>query len=193
MKISRLSTAALQRVAPMAVLVGDRAGRQRALGATSSTSKTKGAVASLVGLLLLSSCGTSDGTLVVVEAPAFTGMVQVDGGPPGPGPGDRYVVSIDGTDDNGRPVRSDWELSTVSVKGDVEIRLARGVFTFSDGSQLMLEGSAEYPTGEGTIAEATTIDRPLTGGSGAFAGATGFTRTIHRVDGTWRWEFHLDG
>lgn len=146
----------------------------------------------LVGVLPYVASACSDrGSVVAVDAPAIIGIAYLDEGEVGPSPGDRYVFTSDGVDDAGKPVRSNWELTTIAVSDDTEIRRAEAVFEFSDGSQLILAGTAQYPLGGGTLRAGEVVERPLTGGSGRFAGARGYTRSVHRPDDTWRWEFHL--
>ena len=52
-------------------------------------------------------------------------------------------------------------------------------------------GSGFYPATGGTLALDTTLTRPITGGSGAFAGASGWAVTQHFTDDTWKHTFHL--
>lgn len=149
------------------------------------------AVLGALSMLSAVACSGGDGRIVAVEAGAFGEIAHLDEGEPGPGPGDRYVFTGTGTDDDGNAVRDDWELLTISVEDGVEVRMSRGVFRFDDGSELVILGAAEYPVGGGTLAEDVVVERPVVGGSGRFAGATGTSITTHRTDGTWRWEFRL--
>lgn len=141
--------------------------------------------------LALAGCARDSNHVVAIEAPKIEGVTYIDEGDPGAGPGDRRVFESNGTDDSGQPVRSDWELTTISVSDTMEVRMARASFVFEDGSQLLLGGSADYPVGGGTLDRDVVVERPVTGGSGRFAGARGFVRTTHRANDTWRWEFHL--
>jgi hypothetical protein len=74
-----------------------------------------------------------------------------------------------------------------------EIRLTTMVFSFGDGAdQLVLEGTAVYPAQDSTIKTADTVVRPVTGGSGIYAGARGWVESTHLADGSWRHVFHLE-
>lgn len=57
--------------------------------------------------------------------------------------------------------------------------------------QIIVSGSGFYPADQSTIATGSMLVRPITGGSGSFAGASGWARSEHLTDGTWRHTFHL--
>jgi quercetin dioxygenase-like cupin family protein len=90
----------------------------------------------------------------------------------------------------------DATLTTTAVDapgpGD-EVRLSLLVFSFGEdrASQVSVEGSSVYPAAGATIGVGTSTVRPVTGGSGRFAGATGWAQSSHLGDGTWRHELHL--
>ncbi len=80
----------------------------------------------------------------------------------------------------------------VPATGD-EVRLSLLVFSFGEdrASQVVVQGSSVYPAAGATIDAGTSTVRPVTGGSGRFAGATGWAQSSHLADGTWRHELHL--
>lgn len=80
----------------------------------------------------------------------------------------------------------------VPATGD-EIRLSLLVFSFGEdrASQVVVEGSSVYPAAGATLGTGTSTVRPVTGGSGRFAGATGWAQSSHLSDGTWRHALHL--
>jgi quercetin dioxygenase-like cupin family protein len=80
----------------------------------------------------------------------------------------------------------------VPAAGD-EVRLSLLVFSFDEdrASQVVVQGSSVYPAAGATIGAGTSTVRPITGGSGRFAGATGWAQSTHLADGTWRHELHL--
>lgn len=80
----------------------------------------------------------------------------------------------------------------VPATGD-EVRLSLLVFSFGEdrASQVIVQGSSVYPAAGATIGAGTSTVRPVTGGSGRFAGATGWAQSSHLTDGTWRHELHL--
>lgn len=73
-----------------------------------------------------------------------------------------------------------------------ETRISTLIFSFGEGvDQIVVNGSGFYPAAGGTIDLNTTVIRPITGGSGVFAGASGWAETKHFADATWRHSFHL--
>jgi quercetin dioxygenase-like cupin family protein len=67
------------------------------------------------------------------------------------------------------------------------------VFTLGDdpADQVVVTGSGLYPAAGSTIAVDITIVRSIVGGSGRFAGATGWAETEHLADDTWRHTLHF--
>lgn len=109
--------------------------------------------------------------------------------------GDLRVTSVETTDANGNQIgRLEATLTTTSVdvpaSGD-EARSGTLVFTFGEAAetQIVVQGSAHYPGEGSTIATGETTVRPIVGGSGRFAGASGEAATSHLDDGTWVHEF----
>lgn len=111
--------------------------------------------------------------------------------------GDLRVTSLPIADETGATVgRIDSTLTTVGIdspKAGDEVRISTLIFSFGDGSdQIVVNGTALYPKAAPTIASSTTVVRPITGGSGAYAGVGGWAETEHLADGTWRHTFHFD-
>jgi hypothetical protein len=71
-----------------------------------------------------------------------------------------------------------------------EYRAADLVFTVR-GSQLVIGGVAVYDQQAPTVAERTSVVRPVLGGTGRFAGARGWARSVHLKDNTWRHTFRI--
>ena len=60
------------------------------------------------------------------------------------------------------------------LPGDQELRASNLVFVIGDeANQLVIGGISLYPAAGATIAAGTRTTRPVIGGSGTFAGATG--------------------
>jgi quercetin dioxygenase-like cupin family protein len=143
-----------------------------------------------------SSAHDGDGTtLTVTHGPVTIALAnpQSDGHQLG----DLRVTSLPIADEAGAPVgRLDSTLTTVGIdapKPGDEVRISTLIFSFGDGSnQIVVNGTALYPKAAPTIASSTTVVRPITGGSGAYAGAGGWAETEHRADGTWRHTFHFE-
>ena len=73
-----------------------------------------------------------------------------------------------------------------------EYRDTHLVFTFaSPADELIVEGVATYPGANSVLKPATTVNRAVIGGSGAYAGATGWCDSTHNADGTWTHVFHI--
>lgn len=113
-------------------------------------------------------------------------------------PGDLRVTSVATTDAAGRPLgRLDATLITTAVDvpgpGD-EIRISTLVFSFDEEghSQVVVGGTAIYPAQGATLAAGAVTTRPIQGGSGRFAGASGWAVSEHLADGTWRHTLHLE-
>ena len=73
-----------------------------------------------------------------------------------------------------------------------EVRLVTLAFRFGDGAdQIVVQGATSFLGAEPTIDRNQSTIRPITGGSGRFSGAGGWSETIHLGDGTWKNTFHL--
>ncbi|MFO1539579.1 MAG: cupin domain-containing protein [Chloroflexota bacterium] len=99
--------------------------------------------------------------------------------------------------------RYDAMLVTTTVDypnvGD-EVRMVQLNFIFGEAQadqfagsadQLIVSGSGYYPAGGSTLRTGTSLVRTIAGGSGEFAGATGWAESDHLEDGTWRHVFHV--
>ena len=73
-----------------------------------------------------------------------------------------------------------------------EIRISNLIFVFGLGvDQVVVNGSGFYPAAGPTIDLDSTLIRPVTGGSGVFAGTSGWAETRHFPDDSWEHTFHL--
>ena len=148
----------------------------------------------LVAVLVLAGCSSGGRTVAVTHGPVT--LAYADLGTPGPSVGDTrsttVATQLEGSSTTGR---LDAILSTtgedVPGPGD-EVRIGHLVFSFGSGSdQIVVDGSSVYPSASSTIPASTSTIRPIVGGSGAYAGATGWCESFHNADGTWRHVFHL--
>lgn len=135
-------------------------------------------------------------TLTVTHGPVAISLI--DATSDGHQLGDVRVTSVAtataGSDETGR---LDATLTTTAVDvpgpGD-EIRISDLVFSFGSGvDQIVVHGTSVYPAAGATIAIGASTIRPVVGGSGSYAAATGWAETWHLDDGTWRHTFHLLG
>lgn len=141
-------------------------------------------------------------SFTVTHGPAVTQMVTA--GSTGHRLGDlRVLPAMPIANATGAIVgRLDAQLVTTSVDyptfGD-EVRMSVLNFVFGEGTthfggsadQLQVSGSGYYPSTLSTIPVGTALVRPITGGSGVYAGASGWARTEHLADDTWRHTFYL--
>ncbi len=109
--------------------------------------------------------------------------------------GDLRVTSVPVADASGANIgRLDATLITTGLdhpaKGD-EHRISELVFTLNNGSVLIVGGAGHYPAQGATLSRGTTIERPIKGGAGAYAGARGVAESIRGVNGGWTHEFKL--
>ncbi len=139
-------------------------------------------------------CHEAKFTVVVTHGPII--MVLVDSNSNGHQLGDLRVGSLLTTDEHGREAgRMDAMLVTTGIdvpNPDDEVRISNLIFMFGEGvDQIVINGSGFYPAAGGTINLNKTIIRPVTGGSGVYAGASGWVETEHFANDTWRHTFHL--
>jgi quercetin dioxygenase-like cupin family protein len=133
-------------------------------------------------------------SLVVTHGPVVTTLTTT--GSDGHQLGDQRVVSLPLMDEAGAEAgRLDASLLTTGLDdpgpGD-EIRISTLIFTLGDAAdQVVVTGSGLYPAAGSTIAIDSAIVRPIVGGSGRFAGATGWAESEHLADDSWRHTLHL--
>lgn len=141
----------------------------------------------------LTGCGSTDHVVVTMSHGAVTNSTYVDAAPEGPSAGDTRSVRVEGADDDGRSMHLDAVQTTTSVDEGGEQRLVSLVFTWDDtGSQVVVQGSATYPTGNNVLDKDTVVERAITGGTGEFAGASGTVISTHLADDTWTHELRID-
>lgn len=146
--------------------------------------------------------GAYERRFTVTHGPAVTQMVTA--GSTGHQLGDlRVLPAMPIANTNGAMIgRLDAQLVTTSIDYPVvgdEVRMSVLNFVFGEGNanlagsadQLQVSGSGYYPSSQSTIPVGQALVRPITGGSGAYAGASGWARTEHLADNTWRHTFFL--
>ncbi|MEY3020679.1 MAG: hypothetical protein RLZZ272_1663 [Actinomycetota bacterium] len=150
----------------------------------------------LIGLgLVLASCSPSDrGERIVEVTHGPVTAVLVDAAPEGASVGDVRYFSIM-TAGTGGAGRLEAILSTTGMdvpEPTTEVRVGQLVFTFAEG-QVSVLGASVYPSAGSTIAVGATTVRPVVGGSGEFAGVTGWCESTRNDDDTWVHVLHLQG
>ena len=167
--------------------------------------RTLTTVISVVLLASLTACSDNDndhakdndeGRTVTVTHPEVQPPTVLDLGDEGPSVGDERLFHFDGTADDGSVVSTDWVMTTTAVDtpdAGVQVRMVTGVFSFgNEGDQLILEGVALYPGEGATLVVSSSTIRSIIGGSGKYAGASGWVESIHHDDGTWEHIFHIE-
>lgn len=116
----------------------------------------------------------------------------LDSGLDGSSPGDERFFIVPATSPEGGLLTG--SLTVVAPNQPLptqELRRADLVFQFgAQEDQIVAGGVAVFETEDTTVATGKVVTRPILGGSGAYAGATGWVETIHNEDGTWAHVFH---
>ena len=157
----------------------------------------------LVALAALAVCaafalsGFSVKGRTVTVTHAAISATYTDLGAPGASVGDLRLFEIPTSIRGGKGTgRMDASMTTTGVnvpEQGSEIRITQLVFTFArEQDQIVVTGTGVYPAAGAVLAEDTTTVRPIVGGSGAYAGASGWCESTHLADGTWRHVFHLE-
>ncbi len=83
-------------------------------------------------------------------------------------------IAVDGAARDGQYFTGTLTTLATGLPGDQELRASNLVFVIGDeANQLVIGGISLYPAAGATIAAGTRTTRPVIGGSGTFAGATG--------------------
>ena len=132
---------------------------------------------------------------VTVAHGPVTPVAVIDNGTAGDSAGDERIFAFTGTDDRGRAVHIDWTMTTTGIdapEAGLQTRINNGVFSWPDvNTQLTLNGIGVYPNAGSVFVVASTLERPLVGGSGEYAGANGWVFSDHLTDGNWTHTFYF--
>lgn len=111
---------------------------------------------------------------------------------PGTTVGDKRYYNVPATSPTGG--RFTGSLTTMAVNtpsAGKEIRETSLNFMFGDiADQMNVAGTAIYDSESPALKVGDVIVRPIIGGTGKFAGATGWVETTHNADGSWKHDFH---
>ena len=101
-------------------------------------------------------------------------------------------IDVDGVSAEGQYLSGTLTTLSDSVNGKEELRSANLVFVFGDeANQLVVGGISLYPPAGSTIAVGAETVRPVVGGSGIYAGATGEVVSTNLGDDGWSHVFHI--
>ena len=151
------------------------------------------AAAVAVPVALAASGDSTDRTVTVTHGPVD--LVYTDLGAKGPSVGDSYSANVLAKGPGPSLVRVVGTLTTVAedtpIKGK-EIRTTELVFIFSNpDDQIEIGGASTYSKTAPTRPKASKTIRPIVGGSGTYAGASGWAVSVHYKNGNWSHTFHL--
>lgn len=151
------------------------------------------AAAVAVPVALAASGGRADRTVTVTHGPV--NLVYTDLGATGPSVGDSYSANVPAKAPGPSLARVVGTLTTVAedtpIKGK-EIRTTKLVFIFSNpDDQIEIGGASTYSKTAPTRPKASKTIRPIVGGSGTYAGASGWAVSVHYKNGNWSHTFHL--
>ena len=113
--------------------------------------------------------------------------------------GEVRLFSYEGVTTEGQLVFMDWIMTTtgyVPQRPDIERRITTAAFVFGAEpreGEIVIEGMGLYPSGGSTFVADSQLVRPITGGSGAYSGASGQLLSTHFDDGNWSHQFFLTG
>jgi len=148
------------------------------------------------GLSFAFTAATSASTYQTVEfdhAEVTASQVTVlDNGFDGSSPGDERFFNVPATSPQGGLLTGSLTVvAPDSPKVGQELRQSDLVFQFGAiEDQMVVGGVAVYEITDPTLALGRVVVRPILGGSGKYAGATGWLDTTHNEDGTWVHVFH---
>jgi hypothetical protein len=132
-------------------------------------------------------------TVTFSHAEVIASQVTVlDSGLDGSSPGDaRFFIVPATTPEGGLLTGSLTVVAPDQPLPTQELRRSDLVFQFGAvQDQMVVGGVAVYEIDDPTLALGKIVIRPILGGSGSFAGATGWVETTHNEDGTWVHIFH---
>jgi hypothetical protein len=121
----------------------------------------------------------------------------LDLAPRGPSVGDvrTYYVPLTRAGGTGQTGYVTGTLTTVATgrpRAGMELRAANLVFVLGrPANQIVVGGVSAYAQTASTLAKRSVVTRPVVGGSGTFAGATGWCVSTHLTDDTWTHVLHL--
>jgi hypothetical protein len=136
---------------------------------------------------------TSYQTVEFTHAEVIASQVTVlDSGLDGSSPGDERFFIVPATvPDGGLLTGSLTVVAAGQPRASEELRRSDLVFQFGAvEDQLVVGGVAVYEIEDPTLSLGKVVTRPIVGGSGVYAGATGWVDTTHNENGTWVHVFH---
>ena len=119
-------------------------------------------------------------------------ITVLDSGLDGSSPGDERFFIVPATSpDGGLLTGSLTVVAAGQPRPSEELRRSDLVFQFGAvEDQLVVGGVAVYEIEDPTLSLGKVVTRPIVGGAGVYAGASGWVDSTHNQDGTWVHVFH---
>jgi hypothetical protein len=140
-------------------------------------------------------CGGGDGeTLSVVATAKGLHQTTVDLGRQGKSGGDVYVFDGPLLDaEEKESIGSVYGTQTsIALDSDSETVQAMITYDFRNGDRITVGGIGQYPRGDTGLVENQEFERPILGGTGRYAGASGTVTSVHRPDGSYEHTFEIE-
>lgn len=154
------------------------------------------------GAVAAAPAGPAQTTRIVIRVahgPVTAGNSQyIDAPPAGPSVGDvrTYYLPLTRPGSSRRIGYLTGTLTTTATgrpRSGMELRTANLVFVLGGAAnQLVVGGVASYAQSAAVLARKSVVTRPVTGGSGKYAGARGWCVSTHLANNTWTHVFYLN-
>lgn len=162
--------------------------------ATTRSARVLAAAAIAAALLLVAGCGDDDDApenLDLVSDPQEEVFEVVDLGSRGGSVGDIAVFDGPMLDPDSEEVVGHAYGTQTSLSLDDETAVVQAMITYElgEGDQVLVGGTAEYPADGDGLVEGEEYVRPILGGTGEYAGASGTLTTVRQPDGSYEQSF----
>ena len=82
--------------------------------------------------------------------------------------------------------------TSIALDADSETVQAMITYDFRDGNRITVGGIGEYPRGDRGLVENQEFERPILGGTGSYAGASGTVTSVRRPDDSYEHTFEIE-
>jgi hypothetical protein len=162
------------------------------------TARAIALLASLAAALLLVACGGEDeddgpATLDLVSDPEEEVFEVIDVGDRGQSVGDIFVFEGPMLDPDTDEVAGHAYGTQTSISLDDDTTVVQAMITYElgEGDQILVGGTAEYPSDGQGLVEGEEYVRPILGGTGEYADSDGTLTTVRQPDGSYEQTFEF--